>query len=643
MLAWALGIALTAQQPSPGQRPVFRAGTALVSVDAYPRKDGRVVEGLSKDDFAVWEDGKPQIIETFEFVRTEPMAIDDDRRDPTSVADANRQAADPRNRLFVIYLDLFHVSFAGSHAAKDPILTFLKRTLAQNDLFAVMTPEVVPDRLTFARRTDTIEAELTKHWNWGGAGIGVIPRNELEGRLDVCAPDHVLVKAYREELSSWSLQQLVIWLGGLRDERKNILLMTEGLPRRRASSMARGSGGSIPTIGVGPGGKLGVGANMSGMPDAAWCEAQAMRFSQIDYEQRFMDLLESARRANVSFYPVDLAGLRVGPTGAVTGAVSTLLTLAENTNGRAVVNTNGLVAGMLKITDELSAHYLLGYYSSNTAADGRFRRIEVKRKRSGEAVVARPGYLAPTEALLKAAAEAAARPLTGPTPVDLELGRLARIRADARLYIAAVASATTLDVNVELAARELEAGRFKEGALVTVTITRGEAEAKPIVFEGRIEPGARGAAIRGSLPAGEPRSYRVRAVVIGGDERLQADVEVLTGASGLIGEPSVFRAGTASRAPLRPVADFQFLRSERIQVEWPISKSLDERSARLLSRRGDVLPVPVTVTELTDGGRPRLAAALALAPLAAGDYVIELTVVDAGERVTRLIAFRVSR
>ena len=104
-----------------------------------------------------------------------------------------------------------------------------------------------------------------------------------------------------------------------------------------------------------------------------------------------------------------------------------------------------------------------------------------------------------------------------------------------------------------------------------------------------------------------------------------------------------FGPATASRAPLRPVADFQFLRSERIQVEWPISKSLDERSARLLSRRGDVLPVPVTVTELTDGGRPRLAAALALAPLAAGDYVIELTVVDAGERVTRLIAFRVSR
>ena len=91
-----------------------------------------------------------------------------------------------------------------------------------------------------------------------------------------------------------------------------------------------------------------------------------------------------------------------------------MLTLAENTNGRAVVNTNGLAAGMLKITDDLSAHYLLGYYSSNTAADGRFRRIEVERSDPGRRLLRARRYLAPTEALLKAAAEAAFRPLTGP-------------------------------------------------------------------------------------------------------------------------------------------------------------------------------------------------------------------------------------
>ena len=142
VLVCALGIALSANQQPSGQRPVFRAGAVLVSVDAYPRKDGRVIEGLTKDDFVVFEDGKPQTIETFQFVRVDPVTPDADRRDPTSVADAERQAADPRNRLFVIFLDLFHVSFAGSNYAPAPILDFLHRTLAANDLFAVMTPEV---------------------------------------------------------------------------------------------------------------------------------------------------------------------------------------------------------------------------------------------------------------------------------------------------------------------------------------------------------------------------------------------------------------------------------------------------------------------------------------------------------------------
>ena len=337
-----------------------------------------------------------------------------------------------------------------------------------------MTPEVVPDRLTFARRTDTIEAELTRHWNWGEAGMGVIPRNDLESRLDACAPGHALVRAYRAELSSWSLQQLVIWLGGLRDERKNILLMTEGLPRRRASPLARGSGGSIPTIGVGPGGKLGVGREHVGHAGRRLVRSAG----DAPEPDRLRAAVHGPARVR-SPRERQLLSRRFGwsqswTDGCRPGAVSTLLTLAENTNGRAVVNTNGLAAGMLKITDDLSAHYLLGYYSSNTAADGRFRRIEVKRKRSGEAVMARPGYLAPTEALLKGRGRGGFPTSRGPTPVDLELGRLARIRADARLYIAAAASATTLDVNVELAARELEGGRFKDGALVTVTITRGE-------------------------------------------------------------------------------------------------------------------------------------------------------------------------
>ena len=67
---------------------IFRAGTNLVYVDVYPRRDGRLVEGLTRDDFDVFEDGTRQAIQTFELVEFTARPADADRRDPTSVADS---------------------------------------------------------------------------------------------------------------------------------------------------------------------------------------------------------------------------------------------------------------------------------------------------------------------------------------------------------------------------------------------------------------------------------------------------------------------------------------------------------------------------------------------------------------------------
>ena len=36
-----------AETPGPAQGPVFRGGVNFVSVDAYPRRDGKVIEGLT--------------------------------------------------------------------------------------------------------------------------------------------------------------------------------------------------------------------------------------------------------------------------------------------------------------------------------------------------------------------------------------------------------------------------------------------------------------------------------------------------------------------------------------------------------------------------------------------------------------------
>ena len=48
--------------------------------------------------------------------------------------------------------------------------------------------------------------------------------------------------------------------------------------------------------------------------------------------------------------------------------------LAENTDGRAIVNRNDLAAGMKQIIRDSSAYYLLGYNSSQAPTDGKFHR-----------------------------------------------------------------------------------------------------------------------------------------------------------------------------------------------------------------------------------------------------------------------------
>lgn len=137
-----LGASLQAQSGAPPQdpqRPVFRAGTNLVRVDAYPSTDGKIIQGLTVDDFELLEDGVPQKIDSFQFIQYDQHTPSTERRDPHSQRDAFQLAADPSYRVFVIYLDNLHVQFSGSHAVRQPLVTFLNRVLGRNDLFGVLT------------------------------------------------------------------------------------------------------------------------------------------------------------------------------------------------------------------------------------------------------------------------------------------------------------------------------------------------------------------------------------------------------------------------------------------------------------------------------------------------------------------------
>ncbi len=136
--------------------------------------------------------------------------------------------------------------------------------------------------------------------------------------------------------------------------------------------------------------------------------------------------------------------------------------------------------------------------------------------------------------------------------------------------------------------------------------------------------------------------WRIRTRVTDGvDGPVDDRQEVSADAGKLVGPPVIYRATPAPASPLRPVADFQYRRTERVHVEWPVLAPIERREARLLGRNGQPLAVPVTVSERETNGRSVLAADVNLAPLSAGDYVIDLTIGRGEMTEKKLVAIRV--
>jgi hypothetical protein len=131
--------------------------------------------------------------------------------------------------------------------------------------------------------------------------------------------------------------------------------------------------------------------------------------------------INAAIRAHVAIYPMDSRGLQaVVPGGDARQASGrgqdmfsgrgvarqfsqlaesqdTLTSLAGDTGGRAFIDTNDFGDAFARVQRDLSAYYLLGYSSTNTVRDGRFRRVQVRVKRDGLRVEARAGYYAPRD------------------------------------------------------------------------------------------------------------------------------------------------------------------------------------------------------------------------------------------------------
>src|ERR1017187_8404264 len=392
-----------AQQQRPAQNPQtaatgtvkFQASAQLVIETVTVRdKNGKPVEGLTAKDFTITEDGVAQTISFCEFQKldemiapaTEPAAAPAAAPAAPAIAVPGVTAhqitperpGDIRyrdRRLMAMYFDMSAMPVPDQIRAETAAMKFIQTQMKPADLMAILTfngaaVQVLQD---FTEKKDDLETVINKLFI---ADTGLDETTNDDSTADTGAAfgeDDSEFNLFTTDRQLGALQTAVKMLGQL-NEKKVLVYFASGL-----------------------------------------------QLNGIDNQAQFQATTNAAIRANVSFYPVDARGLVAqSPMGDATrgspggmgmysgmSAMSntnnfqksqdTLYALAADTGGKALLDNNDLSQGVVQAQKAISSYYIIGYYSANTAMDGRFRRIKIAMADASLKLDYRQGYYAGKE------------------------------------------------------------------------------------------------------------------------------------------------------------------------------------------------------------------------------------------------------
>jgi VWFA-related protein len=659
---------LTAQDRG---QPTFRAGANYVRVDMYAMRDGQPVNNLEAADIEVLEDGVPQKVEDFEHVVVRSATTPATRVEVDGLRGSREAAGDPRSRVFVIFLDTYHTQLEGSAMMRKPLSAFLDRVLGPDDLVALMTPEMAGSDIALGRKTDVIEKIVSQEW-WGRRAriAGQDPKEIL---YEECLPPEQstnpivrgnpllqeVINRRREKLTLDALDDLMTHLAGLRDERKAVVLVTEGWvlyqPNPRLADQVSNRMGVVTPRAFEPPVKPPSERGPFTESRRRECEADVHTLAAMNSDVQFRRITEDANRGNVTFYPVYARGLAsfdapIGPDypppiqqdmATLRTRHNNLRTLAVDTDGEAIIDTNYIEKGLKRIADDLSSYYLFGYYSTNAKLDGRYRTITVRVKQPDVRVRARRGYRARTAEQVVAAAAAVSAVDPAAAAVSRALNSVVAVNPPSTFRVRPAVwtqsqggvTGGMLWVVGELDFRMLREPGWSAGGRAEVLLldAAGEQLGSTTID---VPAGEAGFSVRvptnGPLAAGD---YAVRIRLRGGDGMVSETARVIVPAqSSALGEAVMWRRGQSTGPKYVKTADPRFQRSDRMRLEF--ATNANGATARLLDRAGKTLQVPVQVTERTDTDGIRwIVADVTLAPLAASDYAIEVNA-GGGSQVT---------
>jgi VWFA-related protein len=399
----ASGLRLSALDAGGGQQPTFRTQVNLVQVDVVALDaQARFVADLRPEDFEVTEDGRPQRLVAADLVNI-PIA----NADAPLFAAGRRAAAEVGTnerpfdgRLYLIVLDDLQVAANHSIVARRIAAQFIEKTLAPGDLAAVVTTS--GNRKT-AQGLTSDPRLLLKAVNAFVGGKALSPGAETlalaatpEADPNTLSPNERFNNA-RAALQT--LGDLAAFAGRIRNRRKAVVLISEGIDTSLTVAPTSGQTGGVAD--------------------------KLRQVGSSELADLLRDFTQQANRANVTLYAfdprvythgldefIDIASTApdiIDPQSTesqyvkstriqddVKSSQDNLRVMATETGGFAVTGSPmALVQGFERVRAENSNYYMLGYYASNEARDGKFRRIEVRVKRPGVRVVARRGYTAP--------------------------------------------------------------------------------------------------------------------------------------------------------------------------------------------------------------------------------------------------------
>ncbi len=646
----------------PEQTPIFRTDINFVRVDVIVNdRQGNPVHNLAQEDFEVTEDGKPQAIQTFKLINvTDNSGIGSDPpREVRNVIEEQMEAARDDARLYAIFLDDYHVRLENSMRAREAIAQFVENQLNPADMAGIMYPLWSISDVLLSRNRKEVGSAIR---GFTGRKYDYTPRNSFEESY-VHYVSSIEAERIRNEVTLTALKGLIIRLGGLREGRKSIILITEGftnsLPAQVNDQIATCNGGAC-------------GNQPRARPDPIGQDPALQ--SRLDSQEFFLqtDLLgdirrvtELANRYNVAIYAVDprgLAAFEFDLSTAGQAAVSltkdsamlrttmdSLRILADETDGRAILNSNDLAGGLKQIVRDASAYYLLGYTSTLNQPDGKFHKINVRVKRPGLQVRARPGYLA----LTATEAERALAPKkAGPPPaVTAALGTLAvsvqQRRSLTRTWIGMSPGANgKTKISFVWAPTPAVPGVRRE-APAKVSLLAGGANSDLYHRQRGIAPGR----VDFEVPPGEV-DLDIAVEDAAGEVLDRETRKIIVPSLGLgltLSTPEVFRGRTlpewqklsTDQAAL-PVIERDFRRTDRLLVRVGAQSAAGTPpvvSARMLNRDGGEMSV-LPVTPAGFGGLNQLDVPLAALPT--GDFLIEVTAKDGAEQTSTLVAIRVT-